>query len=49
MKHRKMLFSSIGLIIAGVIMWLVVGPALIYAGTGSYMTGWWIFSETTIT
>jgi len=41
-----MFFSSIGLIIAGIILWLVIGPALMYVGIGSYTTGWWIFSET---
>jgi len=45
-KHRKMLFLSIGLIIIGVILWLVIGPALLYAGIGLYTSGWWIFSET---
>lgn len=44
-KHRKMLLVSIGLILAGAILWQVVGPVLIYLGTEQYTTGWWIFSE----
>lgn len=40
-----MLIGSIGAILAGAILWLVIGPTILYAGLGSYTTGW-IFKTT---
>lgn len=48
MRHRRMLISSIIIIAVGLCLWYLVGPIIMSFGleTGSYETGWWIFTQT---
>lgn len=46
MKHRRLLIGSIIAIPIGVILWVIIGPIVAFAGITSHQEGWWIFSQT---
>lgn len=46
MKHRRLLIGSIIAIPIGIILWVIIGPIVAFAGITSHYEGWWIFGQT---